>query len=154
MGMPMMNRVQQPAGTQAHNGWQSMSQQQTAIHSPTSSASNQPPSYPAVAGQQQPATNFGEPGSAANAVPRQYYGNSYQYQNQGQHQNQTSGEPQSAYPDLQMPGNSIPDSGGLSSAQNQAYNAGYLQSNNIYQNDTGDGPAQSPYYMGDHKSQF
>ncbi|KJY00534.1 developmental regulator like protein [Zymoseptoria brevis] len=147
MSMPMMNRVQQTVSVPGANGWQNMNQQQTALPSPSSSGSNQQPSYPAVAGQQQQPSLFGDPGSAASAIPRQYYNNSYQYQAQGQYQNQIA-ESQSTYPDLQMPGSSIPDSGGLASAHNQAYSSGYIQSNgSLYASETGEAPA--PYaYMG------
>jgi hypothetical protein len=153
MSMPMMNRAQQSISVQGSAGWQNMNQQQSALPSPSSSGSNQQPSYPAVAGQQQQPSLFGDPGSAASAIPRQYYNNSYQYQSQGQYQNQSSGEAQSAYPDLQMPGSSIPDSGGLASAQNQSYNSGYMQSNGIYASEAGEAPAPYPY-MGEGHHKF
>jgi len=151
MSMQMMSRVQQPMGVQTPGGWQGM-HQQSALPSPTSSVSNQQPSYPTATApsQQQSSSVFGDPGAtaAASSVPRQYYSNSYYTQAQGHYQGQPAGDVNHPYPDL----SSIPDTTALAPGHNPAYNPSYLQSGGMYPTEPSEVQGgYSAYGMADQK---
>lgn len=155
MNVPMMSRVQQqppppPMSVQTPPSWQP-SHQQSSLPSPTPSVSGQQqPSYPAVSSQQSSSGVFGDPGSAASSIPRQYYSSSYQYQAPGQYHSHHSGEIQPAYSELQMPGSSLPDTAGLASAQTHGYNQGYLQTGALYSAE----PHDVHTYIGDAHQKY
>ena len=129
LSLPNMNNRVQSMNMQGANSWQSM-HAQNALPSPSPSVSNPQASYSSVSSQHS-SSMFGDPGSANN-IPRHYYSSSYQqyptHQQPGQYAGHTAADVQNAYPDLQIPVTSLPDTSGLVSAQNHGYNHGYLQS--------------------------
>lgn len=120
--------------------------QQSALPSPSASASNQQPSYPSASAPSQLQTSsvFGDPGAtaAASAVPRHYYGNSYYTQAQGNYQGSSSGDVNHPYSDL----SSIQDTGGLAPSQTQGYSSQYLPNGGIYPHEPGEVPGGYPAY--------
>ena len=149
MSMSMMSRVPSTVGMSTPTNWQGVSAQ-GALQSPSQTISNQATQhgYPSAGAQHSSSALFGDPGSAASSIPRQYYNNSYQYQSQRPYQGQHSGDTMTQYSDMQLSGTPVNDGANLVAGANHGYGQNYMQTGSMFASDSSEVPSAYAYMEG------